>query len=107
MEIPYGSVCSGIESATLAWKPLGMRASWFAEIEAFPSAVLAHRYPNTPNHGNMTKLAALVLAGKIPAPDALVGGTPCQAFFSCRRARRPHRSPRRTHHQIRGACRCS
>jgi DNA (cytosine-5)-methyltransferase 1 len=80
MEITYGSVCSGIEAATLAWKPLGMRAAWFAEIEAFPSAVLAHHYPTTPNLGDMTKLGALVLAGKIPAPDALVGGTPCQAF---------------------------
>jgi len=80
MEITYGSVCSGIEAATLAWKPLGMRATWFAEIEAFPSAVLAHHYPNTPNLGDMTKLGALVLAGKIAAPDVLVGGTPCQAF---------------------------
>ena len=80
MPITYGSVCSGIEAATLAWKPLGMRAAWFAEIEAFPSAVLAHHYPTTPNLGDMTRLAALVLAGKIPAPDALVGGTPCQAF---------------------------
>jgi hypothetical protein len=80
MEITYGSVCSGIEAATLAWKPLGMRATWFAEIEAFPSAVLAHHYPNTPNLGNMTKLGAQVLAGKITAPDVLVGGTPCQAF---------------------------
>jgi DNA (cytosine-5)-methyltransferase 1 len=80
MEITYGSVCSGIEAATLAWRPLGMRATWFAEIEAFPSAVLAHHYPNTPNLGDMTKLGALVLAGKIAAPDVLVGGTPCQAF---------------------------
>jgi len=80
MEITYGSVCSGIEAATLAWKPLGMRATWLAEIEPFPSAVLAHHYPDVPNHGDMTKLATLVLARKIPAPDALVGGTPCQAF---------------------------
>ena len=64
----------------MAWHPLGMRATWFAEIEAFPSAVLAHHYPNTPNLGDMTKLGALVLAGKIEAPDVLVGGTPCQAF---------------------------
>jgi DNA (cytosine-5)-methyltransferase 1 len=28
----------------------------------------------------MTKLGAQVLAGKIAAPDVLVGGTPCQAF---------------------------
>ena len=79
-DITYGSVCSGIEAATQAWHPLGMRAAWFAEIEPFPSAVLAHHYPNVPNHGDMTKLAALVLAGKIPAPDVLIGGTPCQAF---------------------------
>ncbi|KAB0502817.1 DNA cytosine methyltransferase [Pseudomonas lini] len=80
MPITYGSVCSGIEAATMAWHPLGMRATWFAEIEAFPSAVLAHHYPNTPNLGDMTKLGAQVLAGKIAAPDVLVGGTPCQAF---------------------------
>lgn len=80
MPITYGSVCSGVEAATQAWHPLGMRAAWFAEIEPFPSAVLAHHYPDVPNHGDMTKLAALVLAGKIPAPDVLVGGTPCQAF---------------------------
>ena len=80
MAISYGSVCSGIEAATQAWHPLGMRAVWFAEIEPFPSAVLAHHYPNVPNHGDMTRLAALVLAGKIPAPDVLVGGTPCQDF---------------------------
>ncbi|WP_407692630.1 DNA cytosine methyltransferase [Pseudomonas pisciculturae] len=79
-DITYGSVCSGIEAATQAWHPLGMRAAWFAEIEPFPSAVLAHHYPDVPNHGDMTKLAALVLASKIPAPDVLVGGTPCQAF---------------------------
>lgn len=79
-EITYGSVCSGIEAATQAWHPLGMKAAWFAEIEPFPSTVLAHHYPSVPNHGDMTKLAALVLAGKIPAPDVLVGGTPCQAF---------------------------
>ncbi|OMQ41041.1 DNA cytosine methyltransferase [Pseudomonas putida] len=80
MEITYGSVCSGIEAATMAWHPLGMRATWFAEIEAFPSAVLALHYPDTPNLGDMTKLGAQVLAGKISAPDVLVGGTPCQAF---------------------------
>lgn len=80
MPFTYGSVCSGIEAATIAWHPLGWRAAWYAEIESFPSAVLAHHYPDTPNHGDMTRLAAMVLSGKIPAPDALVGGTPCQAF---------------------------
>ncbi|WP_122605798.1 DNA cytosine methyltransferase [Pseudomonas viridiflava] len=78
--LKYGSVCSGIEAATAAWHPLGMEPVWFAEIETFPSSVLAHHYPDTPNLGDMTKLAALVLSGKIAAPDVLVGGTPCQAF---------------------------
>ena len=55
MEITYGSVCSGIEAATMAWHPLGMRAAWFAEIEPFPSAVLAHHSPDTPNLGDMTR----------------------------------------------------
>lgn len=78
--ITYGSVCSGIEAASVAWHPLGWNAEWLAEIEPFPSAVLAHHYPETPNLGDMTKLAAMVLSGKIAAPDVLVGGTPCQAF---------------------------
>ncbi|MCE1010013.1 DNA cytosine methyltransferase [Pseudomonas monteilii] len=80
MTITYGSVCSGIEAATVAWHPIGLKAAWYAEIEPFPCAVLAHHYPDTPNHGDMTRLAAMVLAGKIPAPEVLVGGTPCQAF---------------------------
>ncbi|WP_367237230.1 DNA (cytosine-5-)-methyltransferase [Pseudomonas sp. Rh2] len=80
MHITYGSVCSGIEAATEAWHPLGWLADWYAEIEPFPCAVLAYHYPETPNHGDMTRLAAMVLSGKIPAPEVLVGGTPCQAF---------------------------
>lgn len=78
--ITYGSVCSGIESASVAWEPLGMRPSWFSEVEPFPSAVLAHHWPNVPNLGDMTNLAAAIRAGIIEAPDVLVGGTPCQAF---------------------------
>nr|WP_277621797.1 MULTISPECIES: Dam family site-specific DNA-(adenine-N6)-methyltransferase [unclassified Salmonella] len=73
----YGSVCSGIEAASIAWEPLGMRPAWFAETEPFPSAVLAHRWPHVANLGDMTKLAIKVLAGEIESPDVLVGGTPC------------------------------
>ncbi|MDE1009496.1 MAG: DNA cytosine methyltransferase [Paraburkholderia fungorum] len=76
----YGSVCSGIEAATVAWHSLGWRSAWLAEIEPFPSAVLAHHYPNVPNLGDMTKIARAVLSGDAEAPDVLVGGTPCQAF---------------------------
>lgn len=64
----------------MAWEPLGWSAAWFAEIEAFPSAVLAHHWPNVPNLGDMTQIAEWVSLGFIEAPDVLVGGTPCQAF---------------------------
>jgi DNA (cytosine-5)-methyltransferase 1 len=80
MTITYGSVCSGIEAASVAWHPLGWRAAWLAEIEPFPCAVLKHHYPDVPNLGDMTKIARAVLVGEVSAPDVLVGGTPCQAF---------------------------
>lgn len=76
----YGSVCSGIEAASIAWEPLGWQPAWFAEIEAFPSAVLANHWPDVTNLGDMTGIAAAVRAGDVEAPDVLVGGTPCQAF---------------------------
>ena len=76
----FGSVCSGIEAASVAFEPLGWSAAWLAEIEPFPSAVLAHHYPDVPNLGDMTAIPRRVLAGEIEAPDMLCGGTPCQAF---------------------------
>jgi hypothetical protein len=78
--ITFGSVCSGIEAASVAWEPLGWRAAWFAEIEPFPCAVLAHHYPTVPNFGDMSKLPDLIAHGYVSAPDFLCGGTPCQAF---------------------------
>lgn len=76
----YGSVCSGVESATLAWESLGWQSVWFAETAPFPSAVLHHHWPHVPNLGDMTRLAGLISRGDVAAPDILVGGTPCQAF---------------------------
>ncbi|EHQ0666433.1 DNA cytosine methyltransferase [Salmonella enterica subsp. enterica serovar Oranienburg] len=78
--LTYGSVCSGIEAASVAWEGLGWRPAWFAEIEPFPSAVLAHHWPEVVNLGDMTKIASGIRAGLIEAPHVLVGGTPCQAF---------------------------
>ncbi len=71
----YGSVCSGIEAATVAWGPLGMRPAWFAEIEPFCCALLAHHYPEVRNYGDFTKIGEE--SGTI---DILIGGTPCQSF---------------------------
>lgn len=76
----FGSVCSGIEAASVAWHPLGWKAAWLSEIEPFPSAVLKHHYPDVPNLGDMTTLPERILSGEVEAPDIFCGGTPCQAF---------------------------
>lgn len=76
----FGSVCSGIEAASVAWHVYGWEAAWFAEVDRAASDVLAHRFPDVANHGDMTLLAGMVRRREISAPDALVGGTPCQSF---------------------------
>lgn len=76
----FGSVCSGIECASVAWHPLGWRAAWLSEIDAAASAVLAHRFPDVQNLGDMTAIAPMIETGIVEAPDILVGGTPCQGF---------------------------
>ena len=72
----YGSICSGIEAATVAWHPLGSKPAFFSEIDTFPRAVLAHHYQETPLHGDFTTIEA----DQYAAIDVLVGGTPCQSF---------------------------
>ncbi len=74
----YLSVCSGIEAASVAWESLGWTPIAFAEIERFPSQVLAHHFPGVPNLGDMTKFREWDIdRGTV---DLLVGGTPCQSF---------------------------
>jgi DNA (cytosine-5)-methyltransferase 1 len=72
----YGSVCSGIEAATQAWHGMGWEPAFFSEIDAFPSAVLQHHYPEVPLHGDFTTIKD----DEYGAIDLLVGGTPCQSF---------------------------
>lgn len=72
----YGSICSGIEAATVAWHPLGWKPAFFSEIENFPRAVLQHHYPSVPLHGDFTTIQE----HDYDSIDLLVGGTPCQAF---------------------------
>lgn len=77
--LKFGSVCSGIEAASMAWEPLGWKAKWFSEIEPFPCKVLAYRHPDTPNLGNMFHIETNEIFQKSTI-DILVGGTPCQSF---------------------------
>jgi len=43
----YGSVCSGVEAASLAWEHLGWKPVFFSEVEPFPAAVLMQRFGAT------------------------------------------------------------
>lgn len=74
MFIKYISLCSGVESASLAWGPLGWEPVAFAEVDDFPSAVIAARYPDVPNLGDVTEVDWSQYKGQA---DVLVGGTPC------------------------------
>ena len=91
-ELTYATVCSGIECMSAAVAPLGgWRPVFFSEIEAFPCALLAHRYPEVPNLGDMTQIKAEMIGdekwritnGAVDVEldgrlGCLAGGTPCQ-----------------------------
>ena len=76
----YLSLFSGIEAASVAWEPLGWEPVAFCEVDAFPSAVLAHRWPRVPNLGDITKVDWSDFAKGKRKPDVVVGGSPCQSF---------------------------
>lgn len=76
----YGSVCSGVEAASLAWEPLGWTPAWFAEVDPFCRKLLARRWPHVPNLGDITRADFAERAAALGPIDVLVGGTPCQSF---------------------------
>lgn len=53
---------------------------WCAEIEPFPSAVLAHHHPHIVNLGDVTADDFLDRATAFGEIDLLVAGSPCQSF---------------------------
>ena len=73
------SIFSGVEAATLAWEPLGWEPLAFAEVDRFPSAVLAERWPDVPNLGDVTEVKwnERFECGSV---GLVVGGSPCQSF---------------------------
>ena len=84
----YGSICSGIEAASVAWEPIGFTPVWFAQFDPehdytrgpdYPSAVLQHHWPHVPNLGDLTTVRHQIELG-YEAPDVFVAGTPCQAY---------------------------
>jgi DNA (cytosine-5)-methyltransferase 1 len=75
----YLSVCSGIEAASVAWKPLKWKCVGVCDFATFPQQVLTHHYPKTPLFTDITKLNQNETYKKTKF-DLLVGGTPCQSF---------------------------
>lgn len=82
----YASFFSGIEMASVAFKPLGWTPVAFAEVDPFASAVLAHHYPHVPNLGDVTAITEDTLAalGQI---DLIIMGFPCQDVSSAGKRR--------------------
>lgn len=80
----YISLFSGIEAASVAWEPLGWEPVAFSEIEPFPCAVLAERFPDVPNLGDVNDIDWSDYVGAV---DLIVGGSPCQAFSVAGRRR--------------------
>ncbi len=73
----YLSLFSGIEAASVAWRPLGWKCVGVAEIEPFPCSILKHYYPEVPNLGDITKITEQQIQQLGPI-DLIVGGFPCQ-----------------------------
>ena len=75
-----GSVCSGIEAASVAWIGLDAEFVWFSEIASFQSKFLEKKYPNVPNIGDLCAIPSKIVHREVPYADIICGGTPCQAF---------------------------
>ena len=73
----YGSVCSGIEAATVAWAPLGWKPVFYSEIDKFPRAILKHQHPTVPLYEDFTEMEGDQYRGAI---DVSIAGPPCQSF---------------------------
>ena len=69
-----GHLFAGIDGIGLGLEPHGFETAWFSEYEDAPSRVLAHHYPDIPNHGDITAIDWT----EVEPVDVLTGGFPCQ-----------------------------
>ena len=64
----YGGLGLGVKAV------LGGEVAWFSEFDSAPSKILAHHWPDVPNHGDITKINW----STVEPVDILTGGFPCQ-----------------------------
>lgn len=69
-----GDLFSGIGGFSLAAHWMGWRTAWFSEIDPYASSVLAHHWPDVPNHGDIRAIDWTT----VEPVDVLTGGFPCQ-----------------------------
>jgi DNA (cytosine-5)-methyltransferase 1 len=72
----YLSLFSGIEAASVAWKPLGWECVGFSEIDKFACSILRYHYPTVRNYGDICSIKG----NEFEHPDIIVGGSPCTGF---------------------------
>lgn len=91
----YGSVCSGIEAASVAWRhpsseiasqfslrsgdTLGWECAFVAETDPFASEVLKHRLPGVPNLGDFTKIRVTGNGERATGKEVVDYGAPSKA----------------------------
>ena len=74
-----GLLNGGLDMAVNAF--YGSDTAWHVECEAAPSKILAHRWPDVPNHGDVTQIDW----NAVEPVDILTGGYPCQPFSAAGR----------------------
>jgi DNA (cytosine-5)-methyltransferase 1 len=75
-------VCSGIGGFALAARWAGLQTVGFVEIDPWCRRVLAHHWPEVPQHDDLKTIAAATVADWLAGQrlDILTGGYPCQPF---------------------------
>lgn len=70
-----GCLFSGYGGLSIAVNAyFGATTAWFSEFDTAPSRILAHHWPDVPNHGDITH----VDWSSVEPVDILCGGFPCQ-----------------------------